>query len=201
MVVSPSNTSPSGSGRVITRAANPPPIPPKVLPGSATVTVSLLSGIHALAFTWTLACSPYRSPWTCSQRDRTDSLCVAGRLSVWLTLVPPAPRTSTGTTTRRVVVSGDPMGIVRAASNRWTSSPGHIVSAVLKHNNTQARPLFQGSHVCARLPHRLRGLFSDGPSCFSRAEQRRKIFVLVRLRARNLIRTPAQQSRDSIPAA
>jgi hypothetical protein len=46
---------PSGRGTVITRVEKPPPIPPKLLPGSTIVTVLLLRGIQALALTWMLA--------------------------------------------------------------------------------------------------------------------------------------------------
>ena len=55
MVLAPLTIVPLGSGRVIASVAKPPPMPPKLRPGSAIVTVSLLSGIHALMLTWTLA--------------------------------------------------------------------------------------------------------------------------------------------------
>jgi len=55
MVFAPPATVPFGSGRVIASVAKPPPIPPKLLPGSAMATVLLLRGIQALALTWTLA--------------------------------------------------------------------------------------------------------------------------------------------------
>ena len=55
MMLVSATTAPLGRGRVITRVAKPPPIPPKLLPGSAIVTVLLFRGIQALALNWTLA--------------------------------------------------------------------------------------------------------------------------------------------------
>ena len=62
IVSAPLMTTPSGRARVITSVLKPPPIPPKLLPGSAIVTVFLLRGIQALVLTWTLASSAYRRP-------------------------------------------------------------------------------------------------------------------------------------------
>src|SRR6266852_5031367 len=126
MVLAPLTTVPFGRGRVIASVAKPPPMPPKLLPGSAIVTVLLLRGIQALILTWTLACSAYRTPWICSQRDRADSACSDCRVTVLLTAVPSALNTSMGNNIRSVVVSANPMGMVMATRNRSSSRSGRL---------------------------------------------------------------------------
>ena len=50
------------------------------------------------------------------------------RVTARLTVVPSAPKTSTGNSIRPEVASADPMGIVRTARKRRTSSSSHMVS-------------------------------------------------------------------------
>jgi len=95
-------------GTVNTTVRKPPPMLPKLRAGSATVTLPFSRRIHGLSFTWTLACSEYRSPCTCSQRDRTDSLCPSRSVTVWVTVVPSAPMISIGSISRLEAASLDP---------------------------------------------------------------------------------------------
>ena len=60
------------------------------------------------------------------------------RVAVRLTDVPSAPRTSMGKSIRPEMASADPMGIVRAARNRRTSSSGHIFSVHYHDDATRA---------------------------------------------------------------
>ena len=145
----PATTVPLGRGTISSSVEKPPPIPPKVLPGSATDKVSFLSGIHKLVLTWTLACVCYRSPCTCSHRDFTDSHCAAVRVTVRLTVVPSAPKTSIGNSVRPEVASADWMWIVRAARNRRTSNSGHIFSV---HYHDDATPTACNSELCVYPP-------------------------------------------------